>query len=196
MAGMTSGITGPRLPQGRLAEDQRRNQSHRVGLERVRGHTGTVADVVAHVVRDGGGVAGSSSGMPCSTLPRVRADVSSLGEDTATDTHDGQQRRAEAEALQYLAGLTLVDRTTTIAAPSGPRPTVNMPATPPVRMRSASPWSHPGPRERRRPRGRWRATAKPHAHVAGHRGTQGTRRRWAADPLVGRSAGQEQHERR
>ena len=47
-----------------------------VGLEEVGRHAGAVTDVVAHVVGDGGGVAGSSSGMPASTLPTRSAPTS------------------------------------------------------------------------------------------------------------------------
>ena len=55
---------------------------------------------------------GSSSGMCCLDLAdQVGADVGGLGEDAAADTHEhGQQRGAEAEALEHLGRLALVDQ--------------------------------------------------------------------------------------
>jgi hypothetical protein len=47
-----------------------------VGLEQVGAHAGHVADVVAHVVGDGGRVAGVVLGMPASTLPTRSAPTS------------------------------------------------------------------------------------------------------------------------
>src|SRR5690606_18191043 len=43
--------------EGDLAEDQRGDQRHGVGLEQVGGQAGAVSDVVAHVVGDRRGVA-------------------------------------------------------------------------------------------------------------------------------------------
>ena len=99
------------LAESRLAEDQGRDEGHGVGLEEVRSHAGAVADVVAHVVGDGGGVAGVVFGDALLDLAHeVGADVGCLGEDAAADTHEhGEQRRAEAEALEHLGRLTLVD---------------------------------------------------------------------------------------
>ena len=85
-----------------LPEDQGGHQRHRVGLEEVGGHAGAVADVVAHVVGDGGGVARVVLGDARLDLAdQVGADVGGLGEDAAADTHEhGEQGAAEAEALE------------------------------------------------------------------------------------------------
>ena len=92
----------PVAPNGLLAEDQRGDQGDRVGLEQVRGHAGAVTHVVADVVGDGGGVARVVLGDARLDLAdQVGADVGRLGEDAAADAHEhGQQRAAEAEALQ------------------------------------------------------------------------------------------------
>ena len=91
-------------PEGRLAEDQRRDQRDRVGLEQVRGHARAVTDVVADVVGDRRGVAGVVLGDALLDLAdEVGADVRSLGEDAAADTHEHrEQGRAEGEALEHV----------------------------------------------------------------------------------------------
>ena len=85
-----------------LAEDQRGHQRDGVGLEEVGRHAGAVADVVAHVVGDGRGVARVVLGDARLDLAdEVGADVGGLGEDAAADTHEhGEQGAAEAEALE------------------------------------------------------------------------------------------------
>ena len=102
MPATISGKTMPTAPKATWPEDQRRDQRDRVGLEEVRGHAGAVAHVVAHVVGDGRGVARVVLGDARLDLAdQVGADVGGLGEDAAADTHEhGQQRAAEAEALQ------------------------------------------------------------------------------------------------
>ena len=94
------------------AEDQRGHQRDGVGLEQVRGHPGAVADVVAHVVGDRRGVAGVVLGDALLDLAdQVGAHVGGLGEDAAADPHEhGEQRGAEAEALQHPRGLAGVDQ--------------------------------------------------------------------------------------
>ena len=89
------------------AQDQRGDQGHGVGLEEVGGHAGAVTHVVAHVVGDGGGVARVVLGdVVLDLADEVGADVGGLGEDAAADAHEhGQQRGAEAEALEHLGGL-------------------------------------------------------------------------------------------
>jgi hypothetical protein len=74
----------------------------RIGLEQVGGHTGTVTHVVAHVVGDGGRVAGIVFGNPGFDLAhQVGAHVGTLGEDTTAQTgKDGNQAAAETEGNQ------------------------------------------------------------------------------------------------
>ena len=89
----------------RLAGEIDRRQHHGrddgdgVGLEQVGGHAGAVADVVADVVGDGGGVARIVLGDAGLDLAdEVAADVGALGEDAAAETgEDRDQRGAEAE---------------------------------------------------------------------------------------------------
>ena len=71
----------------------------RVGLEEVGRHAGAVADVVADVVGDGGGVARVVLGNAGLDLAdEVAADVGALGEDAAAEAgEDRDQRAAEAE---------------------------------------------------------------------------------------------------
>jgi hypothetical protein len=93
----------PLLAERGLAEDQRGDQRHRVRLEQVGGHAGTVTHVVADVVSDRGGVARVVLGDTLLDLAdQVGADVSGLGEDAAADPHEhGEQRGAEAEPLEH-----------------------------------------------------------------------------------------------
>ena len=102
----------PLLAERRLAQDQRRDERHRVGLEQVRRHARAVADVVADVVRDGGRVARVVLRDALLDLAdEVGADVGRLGEDAAADPHEhGEQRGTEAEALEHRRRLGLVDQ--------------------------------------------------------------------------------------
>ena len=92
----------------RLAGEVDRRQHHggdhrdRVGLEQVGRHAGAVADVVADVVGDGGGVARIVLGDAGFDLAdQIAADVGALGEDAAAETgEDRDQRGAEAERDQ------------------------------------------------------------------------------------------------
>ena len=97
--------------EGGLAQGERGDQGHRVGLEQVGGHAGAVADVVADVVGDGRRVAGVVLGDPDLDLAdQVGTDVSGLGEDAAADPHEHrQQGGAEAEALQHRGGVAPVE---------------------------------------------------------------------------------------
>ncbi len=101
----------PGVAEGDLAEDEGGHEGHGVGLEEVRRHARAVADVVAHVVRDGGGVARVILGDALFDLAdEVRADVRGLGEDAAADAHEHRQQRGpEAEALQDLGRVGRVD---------------------------------------------------------------------------------------
>ena len=100
------------LAEGDGAEDQRGHQRDGVGLEQVGRHAGAVADVVADVVGDRGGVARVVLGDALLDLAdEVGADVGGLGEDAAADTHEhGEQRGAEAEALEHGGRFALVDQ--------------------------------------------------------------------------------------
>jgi hypothetical protein len=134
MAGTSSGKTRPLSPNAARAEDERGDEGDLVALEEVGGHAGAVADVVADVVGDRGGVARVVLGDALLDLAdEVGADVGGLGEDAAADPHEQrEQRAAEAEALEDVRRV-FWKRSTTTLAPSRPRPTVNMPTTPPVR---------------------------------------------------------------
>ena len=106
----------PPMPSGRLImlssmrrageEDRRQHHGgdggHRIGLEQVGRHAGAVADVVAHVVGDGGRVARIILGNAGLDLAdEIAADIGALGEDAAAETgEDGDQRGAEAERHQ------------------------------------------------------------------------------------------------
>ena len=94
------GLVGEDGLEGGDAEDDRRHQGDLVALEQVGGHAGAVAHVVAHVVGDGGRVAGVVLGDAGLDLAdEVGADVGRLGEDAAADPQEqGEQRAAEAEA--------------------------------------------------------------------------------------------------
>ena len=96
----------------RGAQDQRGHQRDRVGLEQVRRHARAVADVVAHVVRDGRGVAGVVlRDVLLDLADQVGTHVGGLGEDAAADPHEHrQQGGAEAEALQHPRCFTGVDQ--------------------------------------------------------------------------------------
>ena len=97
--------------EGDPAQDEGGDEDHRVRLEQVGGHARAVADVVAHVVRDSGGIAGVVFGdVVFDFAYQVGADVSRLGEDSAADPHEhGEQGRAEPEAFQDDRGVGPVD---------------------------------------------------------------------------------------
>ena len=115
-------------------EDDRGDEGDLVALEQVGGHAGAVADVVADVVGDGRRVARVVLGDAGLDLAdEVGADVGGLGEDAAADAQEqGEQRATEAEADEDDRARVL-EAMMIAVAPSRPRPTVNMPATPPVR---------------------------------------------------------------
>ena len=58
------------------AENHRGHHRDGVALENICRHAGTVADIIAHVVGNGRGIAGSSSGMLASILPTRSAPTS------------------------------------------------------------------------------------------------------------------------
>ena len=100
------------VAEGLRAEDQRGDQRDGVRLEEVGGHAGAVADVVADVVGDGRGVARVVLGDVLLDLAdQVGADVGGLGEDAAADAHEhGEQRGAEAEALEHVGRVVLEEQ--------------------------------------------------------------------------------------
>lgn len=101
----------PCLAHGRLAEDEGCDEHDGIGLEEVCGHPGAVADVVAHVVGDGRGVARVVFGDALLDLAdEVRSDVGRLGEDAAADAHEHREQRcAEAESFEDGGGVAAVD---------------------------------------------------------------------------------------
>ena len=106
------------LRAGRIAGEIDRRQhhgrhdGHRIGFEQVGRHAGAVADVVAHVVGDRGGVARIVLGNSCFDLAHhVAADVGALGEDAAAKTgEDRDQRRAEAQRRPARRSLAVARR--------------------------------------------------------------------------------------
>ena len=97
------------LAEQQDAEQHHRDRGHGVGLEQVGRHPGTVADVVADVVGDHGGVARIVLGNAGFDLAdEVGADVGGLGEDAAAEAGEHRdQRAAEAETDQRVDGLLL-----------------------------------------------------------------------------------------
>ncbi len=75
-----------------------------IGLEQIGRHAGAIADIVAHIVGDGGGIARVVFGNSRFDLAdHVAADIGALGEDAAAETgEDRDQRRAEAQADQRI----------------------------------------------------------------------------------------------
>ena len=94
----------------RPAEQHRRDDGHRVGLEQVGRHAGAVADVVADVVGDHRRVARVVLGDAGFDLAdQVGADVGALGEDAAAESReDRDQRAAEGEADQRVQRVVVV----------------------------------------------------------------------------------------
>ncbi len=90
--------------QQERAQQHRRDDRHRVGLEQVGGHAGAIADVVAHVVGDHRRIARIVFGNARFDLAHeIGADVGALGEDAAAQPReDRDQRAAESEADQRL----------------------------------------------------------------------------------------------
>ena len=199
ITGTISGKTRPLSPNAALAQDQRGDQHDRVGLEQVRRHAGAVADVVADVVGDRGRVARVVLGDALLDLAdQVRADVGGLGEDAAADTHEHrEQRRAEAEALEHVRARSPCRSARRRAAPNRPRPTVNMPATPPVRnairIAGCSPPSRAAAATRTLPRTHsdipmYPVSGREHARRPGRRCSGPAARRWSS------AGSSEQHE--
>ena len=110
-----------KLREGENAEEHHGDRGHRVSLEEVGRHAGAVADVVADVVSDHGGVARVVLGDPRLDLAdEVGADVGRLGEDAAAESsEDGDERTAEAESDQgvdrFLVVLTGEDQDPEVA---------------------------------------------------------------------------------
>ncbi len=88
---------------------------------------------------------GSSSGMPCSTLPTRSAPTSAALVKIPPPTRMNIASSAAPNPNpSRTCGAVSRNASTTTAAPSSPRPTVNIPTTPPVRkairMAARSPW--------------------------------------------------------
>src|SRR6185437_8158467 len=81
--------------EGQSAEQHGRDDRDGVGFEQVRGHAGTVTDVVTDVVGDDAGIAGVVLGNTRLNLAdEVRAHVRSLGEDAAAQAREDRDQRA------------------------------------------------------------------------------------------------------
>jgi hypothetical protein len=96
-AGDRERINHHRFTLGAGEEDRGQNhrgdRRHRIGLEQVGRHTGAVTDIVAHIVRDGGGVTRIVLGNAGFHLAdHVAADVSTLGEDAAAETGEDRDQ--------------------------------------------------------------------------------------------------------
>ena len=89
-------------------QDHSGHDGHRIGLEQISRHAGAVANIVAHVIGDGGGVAGVILGDAGLDLAhQITADIGALGEDaTAKTGEDGDQRCAKAQAHQGINKFT------------------------------------------------------------------------------------------
>ena len=93
------------------AEQHRRDDGDRVGLEQVRRHAGAVAHVVTDVVGDDRGIARVVLGNAGFDLAdEVRADVRALGEDAAAEAReDRDERAAEGEADERVQRVFVTD---------------------------------------------------------------------------------------
>ena len=102
---------GLRAGEEDRAQQHGRDEGDRIGLEQVGRHAGAVADIVADIVRDHGGVAGIVLGNAGLDLAdQVGADVRTLGEDAAAEPgEDRDQRRAERQADQGFEDAALLD---------------------------------------------------------------------------------------
>ena len=93
--------------QEQAAEKHGGHHGDRIGFEEVGGHACAVADVVADVVGDDGGVAWvvfRNAGFDLAD--DVGADVGALGEDAAAESReDGDQRAAEGQAHEGMQGV-------------------------------------------------------------------------------------------
>src|SRR3989338_8047086 len=83
-----------------ITEKHRRDRRDRVGLEKIRRHSGAIADVVADIVRDDRGISRIIFGDASFHFSdKVSADISRFGENTAAQTReDRDQTCAESEA--------------------------------------------------------------------------------------------------
>ena len=80
-------------------QNHRGHHGHRIRLKQIGRHAGTVTDIVAHIVRDRGGIARVILGNAGFDLAdHVPADIRTLGENAAAQTgEDGDQRGPEAQ---------------------------------------------------------------------------------------------------
>ncbi len=94
-----------------MAEQDRADEADRVGLEDVGGHSGAIADIVAHVIGDGGGIARIILvEVALDLADEIGADVGRLCINAAAQPgENGDERRAEGEADEAFDGLVLVE---------------------------------------------------------------------------------------
>ena len=104
---------------GRIGKGNRRqhhggNHGHRVSFEQVSGHAGAIADIIAHIVSDGGGVAGvilRDAGFHLAH--HIAAHIRTLGEDAAAQARKNRnQRSAEAKRHQRINHRAAIGRMT------------------------------------------------------------------------------------
>ncbi len=98
------------------------NRGHRIGLEQIRRHAGAIADIVADIVGDGGGIARIVFGNAGFDLTdHIAADIGALGENAAAETgENGDQRCAEAERDQRIHNHAALDGIGHRRPPSAP----------------------------------------------------------------------------
>ena len=91
--------TRPRRSEKDCGQHHRGDDGHRIGLEKVGGHAGAIADIVADIVGDGGGIARIILGNAgLDFAHEIAADIGALGEDAAAEPgEDGDERGAESE---------------------------------------------------------------------------------------------------
>ena len=101
-----------RILHDQTAQQHGGHQRDGVGLEQIGRHTGAVTDVVTDVVGDGGRVARIVLGDALLDLAdEVSADVSGLGEDTATNTHEHREHcSTETKTFENGWSITLVNK--------------------------------------------------------------------------------------
>ncbi len=112
MARTNNGKITPFVAEAGDAQNHRGDDRDFVAFENVGRHTGAVADVIADVIGNRGGVTRIVFGNAGFQLSdQVGPHVGRFGVNAAADSHEqGQQRAAEAEAQQGLVGVFAVDQ--------------------------------------------------------------------------------------
>ncbi len=103
-----------RRRQSQGADQNRTDQTDRVGLENVRRHACAIADIVAHVIRDRGRIARIVFFQAAFDFAdQVRADVRGFGVNAATESReDTDQARAQRQADEAAHGRFVADHFT------------------------------------------------------------------------------------